>query len=85
MRLGQFTGEHLPRRFAHHRLASLAFETSNQREVPFRSAHFIPRQPETVGVAQFRFVVVLGQVFFQKDEFSLGAAAEGFSLSASNA
>ena len=73
------SGKGLPRRRADQRFARAAFESGDQADLLFRAAHFIPRQPETVGMSQLGLAVMAFQVFGRKYEFPqrLGARRIG--------
>lgn len=47
-------------------------ESGDQADFRRRASHFVPRNPNAVGVAQIRFAVVLGEPFRGEDEFPGG-------------
>lgn len=52
-------------------------ESGDQADFRRGASHFVPRNPNAVGVAQFRFAVVLGEAFRGEDEFPGGAIVAG--------
>ncbi len=71
--LGQGARQNVLRAFAHDRLlAAGRFESGQQPDLSLGPAHFIPRDPEAIGMAQVGLAVVFVQLVGQEDEFFLG-------------
>ncbi len=67
-----FARQHLFGLLAHHYAAFIGCEAGNHADLFFRSSCFVPGQPYAVGMAQFRFAVMRGELVFGKHVFTIG-------------